>query len=63
MNPQIAYCIIAFDSYHYLKKCTYYIYFLKQNFSKTKAREETRVPAPRNTKAENTRMKMCKSMF
>ena len=37
-----------------------YIYFLQQNFSKRKAREETRVPVPRNRKAENTRMKRCK---
>ena len=55
MNPQIAYCIIAMDSSYYLKICTY-IYSLQQIFSKTKAREETRIPTPRNRKAENKRM-------
>ena len=34
-------------------KCRY-IYFLKQNFSNRKARQETTVPAPRKRKAENT---------
>ena len=36
-----------------------YNYFLKQNFSNRKARQETTVPAPRKRKAENTRMKRC----